>query len=142
MILDIENKIIDHVETFYSNQEESAFITSEYADIPEEFPAVMIQQTECSVYEQSQDESLAPHHFRVTFRIDSFSNKGSGLAKSEVKKLMELNDQAMQACKFTLTRSEIMTNFDRTITRGTQIFKAIVGAPKTVGYDQVYQMYR
>lgn len=141
MILDIENKIIDDVQTFFANKSVQVNISSEFEDYPEDFPALMIRQIGSAVYTLTQDDDLTPHHWRVTFQLDTFSNKTSG-AKSEVKKLMGLADEAMQALKFTLTSSDISTNFDRTITRGTQVYRAIVGEPKTVGNKQIYQMYR
>lgn len=141
MILDIENKIIDDVQTFFSDREVSVNISSEFDDYPEEFPALMIRQTGSSVYTPTQDDDLTPHHWRVTFQLDIFSNKTSG-AKSEVKRLMGLADEAMQSLKFTLTSSDITTNYDRTITRGTQVYRAIVGEPRTIDGNSVYQMYR
>lgn len=140
-IEDFENKIIDEVQNFYTNAGVTALISSEFDDYPEEFPAIQIRQTGASAYVRTQDDSLDPHHFTVTFQIDTFSNKTSG-AKSEVKALMKLNNEAMQAMKFTLTSSDIYTNFDRTITRGTQNYRVLVGAPKEVGDDAVYQLYR
>lgn len=140
-IEDFENRIIDAVQAFYESHGVSASISSEYNDFPEEFPAVQVRQTGASVYVRTQDESLEPHHFTVTFQIDTFSNK-IGTSKSEVKELMKLNNQAMQSMKFTLTSSDVYTNFDRTITRGTQNYRVLVGAPKEVGDDVVYQLYR
>ena len=141
MILEIENKIIDDVQTFYATQNVDISISSDFEEYPEEFPALMIRQISCSAYQRTQDDALEPHHYRVVFRLNTFSNKTTG-AKTEVKRLMELNDRAMTSCKFTLTQSEITTNFDRSITMGTQAYTAIIGTPQTIGGDEVYQMYR
>lgn len=141
MILNIENKIIDYVQTFFAGRGISVNISSEFDDYPEEFPALMIWQTGSSVYTQSQDDALIPHHWRVTIQLDTFSNKTSG-AKSEVKNLMSVADEAMEALKFTLTKSDITTNYDRSIVRGRQTYRAIVGEPRTIDGDLVYQMYR
>lgn len=137
-MIDIENKVIDTLITAVGS---SALVVGEYIATPSSFPCVMVLQTINSTFKKTLDNSLAPHHARISFQIDVYSNKSSG-AKSEVKELFQIVDTAMQGMKFTLENFIMTPNYDRSITRGTARYSAIVGEGKTVGTTTTYQMYR
>ena len=137
-MIDIENKVIDTVSEAFSGV---AKVSSTFTKSPDEFPWVYIRETDNSAYSWSYDNRLSEHHASVMYRIEYYSSLRGG-AKQQVKQLMQIGDAAMQGMKFSRVSSGIIPNWDRAITRGYADYTAVVGEPRTVGNDTVFQMYR
>lgn len=137
-MIDIENKVIDTISEAFDGV---AKVSGTYVESPAEFPWVYAQEISNVGYPRSYDNALHDHHADITFRLEYYSAKTVG-AKQEIKALMQIGDTVMQGMKFRRISSGIIPNWDRSITRGYADYTAIVGEPKEVGNDVVYQMYR
>ena len=137
-MIDIENKVIDTLAEAYTG---TAKVTGAYPEFSETFPLVYARETSNSTYTHSLDNDLHDHHATVTFRLEYFSNKASG-AKQEVKALAQIGDVTMQGMKFRRTSFSFIPNDDRSVVRAYADYRAVVGEPREIGNDVVYQMYR
>lgn len=137
-MIDIENKVIDTISQAFDGV---AKVSSVFVESPDEFPWVYIREITNTGYARSYDNRLCDHHAYVTFRIEYYSALDSG-AKQEVKRLMQIGDVAMQSMKFRRTASNLVPNWDRTISRGCADYSAVVGEPHDIDGDTVFQMYR
>lgn len=137
-MIDIENEVIDNITNAFAG---IADVSSVYEESPASFPYVYARETSNDGYPRSYDNDLKDHHARVTFRLEYYSAKESG-AKQEVKALMQIGDECMQGMKFRRTSSGLIPNWDRTITRGYADYSAVVGEPREIDGDTVFQMYR
>lgn len=140
-MIDIENLVVDTIENAYLAAEKSISVLSRYEPTPESFPCCMVREVSNFAYRRSMDEDPSPHHISIAYQLDIFSNKNVG-AKSEVKELASIADAAMCGMKFVLDSFSIITNEDRTITRATARYSAIVQEGVTTNGDTVHQMYR
>lgn len=137
-MIDIENIVINTLSDAFSGV---ASLSSVYLESPKSFPHVYAREISNTGYSQSYDNALKEHHARVTFRIEFYSALEKG-AKQEVKALMQIADTCMQGMKFRRTAYNLIPNWDRTITRAYADYAAVVGEPKEVDGNVVYQMYR
>ena len=135
-MIDIENKVIDTVSRAFDGVAE---VSSVYS--PSSFPFVYVREISNVGYSRSYDNDLREHHAKVTFRIECYSELDNG-AKQEVKALMQIADQTMQEMKFRRTSYGLIPNWDRAIARGYADYTALVGEPKEVNGDTIFQMYR
>ena len=135
-MIDIENKVIDTVSRAFDGVAE---VSSVYS--PSSFPFVYVREISNIGYARSYDNDLREHHAKVTVRIECYSELENG-AKQEVKALMQIADQTMQGMKFRRTSYGLIPNWDRAITRGYADYTALVGEPREVGGNTVFQMYR
>ena len=140
-MIDIENKVIDTIQTALTAAGISATVTSEYVESPSEFPHVYARETSNTTYRRSQDTSLREHHANVRYRVEVFSNKSVG-AKEEVKSIQEVADLAMQDMKFTRVSMSFIPNYDRSIVRAYADYAAIVREGVDEDGNTVHYMYR
>ena len=137
-MIDIENYVINQLSTAFTG---TADVTGVFVEEPESFPCVYAHEVSNSTVSWVADESLNEHAAKVTIRLEYYSALVSG-AKQQIKEMMEIGDTTMSSMKFTRTSSSIIPNYDRSVVRGYADYTAIVGEPKTVGDDLIYQMYR
>lgn len=140
-MIDIENKVIDTIQNAFVEAGRSVDVLGEYVLQPESFPCCMVRNLSSSAYRRSMDGALKPHHVNVSFQIDIFSNKEVG-AKSEVKELTEITMEAMCGMKFVLDSFNVITNEDRTVSRATSRYSAIVQEGVSKDGNIVHQIYR
>lgn len=140
-MIDIENYVIDRISTGLAVSHPDAEVLGEFVDRPERFPCVCAEQNDRETYTRSRDGSLYPHHETVFFSVTVFS-AALGEKKAEAKAIMEDVVQIMESMKFTLTMCSPTPNVDRTVYRLTARFRAVHGNAKTVGDNEVVQMYR
>lgn len=135
-MIDIENKVIDTVANAFDGIAE---VSSTYS--ASSFPFVYVREIYNVGYPGSYDNALREHHARVTFRIECYSSLESG-ARQEVKAMMQIADICMQGMKFRRTAYGLIPNYDRSITRGYADYSAVVGEPRDIDGETVYQIYR
>lgn len=135
-MVDIENKVIDTLANAFDGVAE---VSSVYSS--SNFPFVYVREVSNVGYPRSYDNDLHEHHARIVIRVECYSNLVSG-AKQEVKALMQIADLTMQGIKFRRTSYGLIPNYDRSITRGYADYTAVVGEPREIGQDTVYQIYR
>lgn len=140
-MIDIENLVITTIQTAYTTAGKAVTVTSDFLDAPNSLPCVNIYQMNNSTYERTLDTSLTEHHASVVFQVDVFSNKKSG-AKSEVKELFNILDEAMQKMKFVRTEFNFIPNASTSVTRGSARYNGIVMEGKTNNTNTTYQMFR
>ena len=140
-MIDIENKVIDTVTAAFVTAQKNITVSSEFVERPSKFPYCFIQQTSNVALQKTFDERPTENHVTVRFRIEIYSNR-KGLARTEVKRLMQIADGAMQNMKFTRTSYNFLPNYDASVVRARADYYAIVGRPQTINNKTVYQMYR
>ena len=140
-MIDIENKGRSVVREAVLAAYPTASVYGEYIDVPASFPCVTVTEDTNYTYVYSKDDSVAEHHADVQYAINVYSNKESG-AKLEARAIMRIADDAMQSMKFWRTMTRQVPNVDRSIYRMIARYHAIVGEPKQVGNDLVYQIYQ
>ena len=139
--LDKNRKVVDELQKAFTNAGKNVLVLSEYVNKPSSFPCAMIRNISNSSYRLTMDNSLKAHHSMMTFQIDYFSNKTLG-GKFETKELAQIGDEAMTSMKFFLDSFVTITNEDRTISRTTARYNAIVEEAKTIDGNTVHQIYR
>lgn len=133
-MIDIENKVIDTVSSGFDGV---ADVSSTFVESPAKLPWVYARQLSNVAYYASYDNALREHHARVTFRLEYYAS-----TKQEVKAMMQIGDTVMQGMKFRRTSGGIVPNYDRNIIRGYADYAALVGEPREIDSNVVYQMYR
>ena len=140
-MIDIANKVLTSVRAAYTEAGKTVKVVSGYyANLPT-LPCVEIIETSNTTYQRSLDSDLTEHHASVTFQIDVYSDK-KDKSKSDAKELFAIADQCMQSMKFTRTSYDIDVVLDRTLSRVTGVYRAIVREPVEVDGNTVYQIYR
>lgn len=138
-MIDIENLVIDKIDTAVKAVFGTATVYGTAVEAPESFPCVTVQETDNATVTASQDIALLEHHARVNYQIDIYSTAG----KSQAKQILDIVDTTMQNMKFTRTMCGRTPNIDRTIYRITIRYTAIVGEPITDnGGNITYPMFR
>ena len=140
-MIDIENKVLSVVREAVLTQYPNAAVYGEYIDVPASFPCVTVTEDTNYTYVYSKDEQPSEHHADVQYAVNVYSNKAAG-AKLEARAIMKIADDAMQSMKFWRTMTRQVPNVDRSIYRMIARYHAIVGEPKEVGNDLVYQIYQ
>lgn len=135
-MIDIENKVIDTISKAFDGVAE---VSSVYS--PSGFPFVYVREMSNVGVSRSYNNDLHEHHAKVIYRVDCYSDLENG-AKQEVKALMQIADQTMQSMKFRRMAYSLTPNWSRSITRGSADYTAVVGEPKEVDGNTVFQMYR
>ena len=140
-MIDIENKVLSVVRDAVLAQYPSASVYGEYVEVPESFPCVTVSEDTNYTYIYTKDDSISEHHCEVQYAINVYSNKQNG-AKQEVRKIMNIADNAMQGMKFWRTMTRQVPNVDRTVYRMIARYRAVIEEPKEVGDNLVYQIYQ
>lgn len=140
-MIDIENKVLSVVREAVLAEYPNASVYGEYIDVPASFPCVTVVEDTNYTYVYSKDEQVDEHHADVQYAINVYSNLKTG-AKLEARAILQVADDAMQGMKFWRTMTRQVPNIDRSIYRVIARYHAIIGEPKQVGDDLVYQIYQ
>lgn len=100
LMVDIEDIIINRIDTVLSNAGYKDILGSTYQDLPASFPWVFLEQAdsyENDVYHKSSREN---NYDTVVFEADIYSNK-KAKSKSECKKILSLIDAEMVSLGFS-----------------------------------------
>lgn len=137
-MIDIENKVIDTLTDAFDGV---ATVSGTFVESPENFPWVYAREISNTAYTRSYDEALTEHHAYCTFRIEYYSAATVG-AKQEVKAMAQIGDRTMQNMKFRRISFSFIPNYDRSVVRAYADYRALVGEPREIDGNVVYQMYR
>lgn len=124
-MINIENEVFDTVAKAIKVEYPKAHIASEYVKSPPRFPSISIVETDNSVYERTQSNSIE-NHASVTYEVNIYSNKSSG-KKSECKAIATLIDNEFATLGFSRTMLQPIPNGeDATIYRMVGKYRAVV----------------
>lgn len=104
-MIDIENIIINRIDTVLQGGGYSGILKSDYEDVPSEFPCVFFQQFDSYEHTEQHSSSRDTNSDTVVFECDIYSNKNNG-AKSECKAIMQLIDAEMVSLGFSRTTNQ------------------------------------
>ena len=97
---DIENIIINRIDTVLSNAGFKDILGSTYQDLPASFPWVFFEQSDSYENEQYHKSSRQNNYDTVVFEADIYSNKKSR-SKEECKKILAIIDDEMASLGFS-----------------------------------------
>lgn len=104
---DIENIIINRIDTVLSNAGFKDILGSTYQDLPASFPWVFFEQSDSYENEQYHKSSRQNNYYTVVFEADIYSNKKSR-SKEECKKILAIIDDEMASLGFSRTVAQPM----------------------------------
>lgn len=139
-MIDIENYVVDYIQTKFERAGKNVFVDSLFQPFPEEFPCVTVREIQNIPLDSTFDQQLSEHFARVNYQIDIVVSETP--IKAKCKELLAIADEAMTSLKFTRYHWDVSTSEDRTLAWGTARYRAVVGEPKENGDISVYQMYR
>ena len=134
-MIDIENYIITRLAEALG----TGVTVYDSPDSMAKFPGIVVSTTNRPL-RKTRDNSLQPHHTRLTVQVDVYTNKNPW--KTEIKNIIQTVDSTMQDMKFFMDEFRFLPNMDISIHRGTARFSVIVREGVTVGDLTTYQMYR
>lgn len=149
-MLDIENIVINLIANTLTNEYGSTYpglcIYGTEVEIPESFPCVTVESSDNFTVRQTQAfADPLEYHSHVTFTINVYANNQPG-RKETAKQIFATIDDLMQRKHFTRVMAMPMPNIDRTVSRYTGRYSAIVGRPYEVEADgetiQTFPVYR
>ena len=124
-MIDIENIVFDRIARAIKVEYPKAHISSEYVKSPPRFPSISIVETDNSVYERTQSNTIE-NHADVTYEVNIYSNKSSG-KKSECKAIATLIDNEFATLGFSRRMLQPIPNLDdATIYRMVGKYGAVV----------------
>lgn len=97
---DIENIIIQRIDTALSTAGYKDILGSNYQDVPASFPWVFFEQSDSYESVNQHSSSRDTNFETVVFEADIYSNKPSG-AKGECKKIEQIIDAEMVSLGFS-----------------------------------------
>ncbi len=124
-MINIENIVFDRIARAIKIEYPNAHISSEYVKSPPRFPSISIVETDNSVYERTQSNTIE-NHADVTYEVNIYSNKSSG-KKSECKAIATLIDNEFATLGFSRSMLQPIPNLDdATIYRMVGKYRAVV----------------
>ena len=124
-MINIENEVFDKIARAIKVEYPKAHIVGEYVKSPPRFPSISIIETDNSVYERTQSNSIE-NHADVTYEVNIYSNKESG-KKSECKAIATLIDNEFATLGFSRMMLQPIPNLDdATIYRMVGKYRAVV----------------
>lgn len=102
---DIENIIINRIDTVLENAGYEDILLSDYENIPSEFPCVVFEQADSYERANTHNSSRENSHDTIVFEADIYSNKKNG-AKSECKAIAQIIDAEMASLGFSRTANQ------------------------------------
>ena len=104
---DIENIIINRIDTALETAGYKDILGSTYEDVPASFPWVFFEQSDCYEHLNQHNSSRANNFETVVFEADIYSNKNNG-AKAECKAIEQIIDAEMVSLGFARTTAQPM----------------------------------
>lgn len=102
---DIENIIINRIDTVLENAGYHDILISDYENVPSEFPCVVFEQSDGYERTEYHNSSRENNVDVVVFEADIYSNKKNG-AKSECKAIVQIIDTEMASLGFSRTANQ------------------------------------
>ncbi len=104
---DIENIIINRIDTALTTAGYTDILGSTYQDVPASFPWVFFEQSDSYESVDKHNSSRTNNFDTVVFEADIYSNKNNG-AKAECKAIEQIIDAEMVALGFSRTTAQPM----------------------------------
>lgn len=104
---DIENIIINRIDTALAAAGFTDILGSTYQDVPASFPWVFFEQSDSYESVQQHNSSRTNNFDTVVFEADIYSNKNNS-AKAECKAIEQIIDAEMVALGFSRTTAQPM----------------------------------
>lgn len=104
---DIENIIIDKVDTALNTAGYKDIVGTSYQDVPANFPWVFFEQSDSYEDVAKHNSTRTNNHEYVVYEADIYSNKNNG-AKAECKAILSVIDQEMASLGFSRTTAQPM----------------------------------
>lgn len=101
-MIDIEGKVFATVSTALRAAFSGIFISGEYVDAPNTFPAVTLTESSNTVIRNRRTAQSIENGVSVLYEANVYSNKRSG-RKAEAKAIMAVLDEQMTTLGFTRT---------------------------------------
>ncbi len=131
-MIDIENEIFTKIATSLRAEFQPINVYGEMVKSPAEFPAVMIEEKDNSIYQRTQDSGNIENHANLMYEINVYSNKQSG-KKTQCKDIFKIIDREFAELGFTRTLKEPIPNMeDATIFRMVGRYTAIASNDKRI----------
>lgn len=149
-MIDIENIIVNMIQQEVDDRYIARFpnfcVYSTSVEIPEGFPCVTAEITGNTTLQRTQEfGDPLEHHVSIILTINVYTNNKTG-AKELAKDIFRTIDDLLQRKHFTRVMAMPMPNIDRTVSRYTGRYSAIVGRPYEVEADgetiQTFPVYR
>lgn len=133
-MIDIENAVFDTVATAFDAAYPNGSRYSEDNSAPARFPCLTLVEMDNYTYERSLDASLMEHDAWLSYEVNVYCDKGTGQAKMESKKIMDLVDETMQNLGFVRISCGPVRNADSQIYRMTARYRCVI--------SEDYRVYR
>lgn len=131
-MIDIEIEVFNEIATKLRAEVSKITVYGEYVRTPAEFPCVIIEEKDNSVYERSQTGTQIENHADLMYEITCYSNLTVG-KKSECKAIFKIIDTKMGELGFTRTSLNPISNInDATIYRMIGRYRAVVSNNNTI----------
>ena len=140
-MIDIENIVVDQLSRKVSAAFPDATVYSERVEAPASLPCIVCVEDANTTYIRAQDNANTEHAADVVYTIEVYVANREG-RKSEAKAILAVCDEAMLGMRFNRTMMTPVPSYDRTVYRIIARYRAVVGEPKTIDGNTVYQMYR
>lgn len=144
-MIDVEPIAFNTVATALRAAYSPISIYGEPTETPAAFPCVVLEQSDSSVYQKTQDGTNRENHNSLMFSLNVYSNLPAGSnpsKKMQAKAIMNIIDEQMRSMGFTRTMCSPVQNTDRKIYRITARYTAVVAAGMKSGENTVYQIYK
>lgn len=127
-MIDYQNEIFTKVATPVRATHKGTTVTGEYTRSPSKFPTVTLDETENVTVDNLLDSSHREKFVRITYRLQTFSNKQSG-KKAEARAIFATADTVMLGMGFRrVTYTTTPEIYDSTIYSITATYEAIIDA--------------
>ena len=131
-MINVESEIFNVIATAVRTAYPGAYVVGEYVKSPARFPCVSIEESDNTMYDNTQTSNNLENHASVTYEVNIYSNKSSG-KKSECKAIASLIDNEFATLGFSRTMLQPIPNFeDATIYRIVGRFMGVVSKDKIV----------
>lgn len=138
-MINIENKVIDTVNTAVTAAYPDATVEGGYNPTPDSFPYITVTELENFMPESVQDNINRELYVQVMYETNVYAN--DPLREITAKKIADLVDDTMRGMKFIRTTRLQTPNVDRTIYRVTMRYQAVVMAGTTTDGTTYYQLF-
>ena len=138
-MIDIENIIVDmvteSVDSEFLTEHPGLCVYSKDVTVPESFPCVTVVMTDNRTERRTLTFSdPLEFHANVTLTINVYTNNENG-KKELAKRIFGNIDDLLQRKHFTRIMAGPLPNIDRSVSRYTGRYTAVVGRPKTKEVD-------
>lgn len=125
-MIDVENEVFSAVAGAVRAAYPKAYVAGEYVKSPSAFPAVVLTESDNTMYARTADTGSGENHVSVLYEVNIYSNKKTG-KKTECKAVAAIVDAEMQRMGFVRSMLQAIPNLDdATIYRMTGRYTAVI----------------